>query len=201
MKKDCKYCNGGFAKPENCSVLQWENRRKFCSRDCANKAMSIFRQCIDCGTERRSRTKWTFCSRTCRASWDRMNSGRVIDCLNCKIAFTRNGVKNKYCSLKCAKLFQRGSGHWNWRGGAKVLSSRIRKSAQYSDWRMAVLKRDNFTCQDCGIRGGRLHADHIKQFALYPDLRFEITNGRTLCVPCHVKTPTYSRKVGSLVVA
>lgn len=38
-----------------------------------------------------------------------------------------------------------------------------------------------------------LHADNIKPFALYPELRFEVTNGRTLCIPCHKKTGTYGR--------
>ena len=41
------------------------------------------------------------------------------------------------------------------------------------------------------IKGTHLSQYHIKPFADYPDLRFELSNGRTLCVPCHTKTPTY----------
>jgi 5-methylcytosine-specific restriction endonuclease McrA len=36
-----------------------------------------------------------------------------------------------------------------------------------------------------------LQADHIKPFAHHPELRFDVNNGRTLCVPCHRKTDTY----------
>ena len=69
-------------------------------------------------------------------------------------------------------------------------------SSAYKAWRTLVFERDDFTCQECGIKNGLgktvyFHADHIKPFAYYPEFRFEVSNGRTLCVPCHRKTPTY----------
>lgn len=84
----------------------------------------------------------------------------------------------------------------NWKGGITSIHYRIRRSKKYAAWRSAVFKRDNFTCVLCGVRArkGRrveLHADHIKPFAFFPDLRFDIGNGRTLCKPCHLKTPTF----------
>ena len=73
----------------------------------------------------------------------------------------------------------------------------IRGSLQYKLWREAVFRRDNYTCIWCGARSGNgehveLHSDHIKPFALFPELRFAIDNGRTLCVPCHKTTPTFA---------
>jgi len=56
---------------------------------------------------------------------------------------------------------------------------------EYRLWREAVFTRDNFTCVRCGTYGGTIQADHIKTWAEYPDLRYAIDNGRTLCVPCH----------------
>lgn len=83
-----------------------------------------------------------------------------------------------------------GEKHWNWKGGITPINQKLRKSEQYDQWRDAVYKRDNYTCVECGAQGD-LQADHIKQFAFYPELRFDVSNGRTLCIPCHKKTPTY----------
>jgi 5-methylcytosine-specific restriction endonuclease McrA len=82
----------------------------------------------------------------------------------------------------------------NWQGGITPINEAIRKTTEYRMWRVSVFKRDDYTCQMCGKRGGRLHADHIKPFSLYPDLRLAIDNGRTLCVLCHSKTDTYGGK-------
>jgi hypothetical protein len=62
-----------------------------------------------------------------------------------------------------------------------------RHTKQYQDWRKAVFERDNFTCQDCGQRGGKLEAHHIKTFKKYPKLRYILENGITLCRSCHMK--------------
>ena len=78
-----------------------------------------------------------------------------------------------------------------WDGGKSTLNHLIRNSVEYKLWRTAVFQRDNHTCRFCGIRGGKLNADHIKPFALFPELRFAIDNGRTLCEMCHRSTETF----------
>lgn len=80
---------------------------------------------------------------------------------------------------------QRGKKHWNWQGGINPINDSIRKSLEYKLWRRAVFERDNYTCIWCGIRGKELNADHIQLWKDYPELRFAIDNGRTLCVECH----------------
>ena len=73
----------------------------------------------------------------------------------------------------------------------------LRQSSGMVKWRRDVFQRDNYTCRFCGKVGGKLNADHIKPFSLFPELRFDINNGRTLCVVCHRKTDTYGLKVRS----
>lgn len=80
----------------------------------------------------------------------------------------------------------------NWKGGITPINKAIRMSSQYKQWRTAVFQRDNYACIIGGrAHGSKLQADHIKSFAHYPELRFDISNGRTLCIPCHKKTDTY----------
>lgn len=92
---------------------------------------------------------------------------------------------------KRTTLFQPGEKHPRWKGGITETNHKIRTSLEYKNWRRAVFERDKFTCQFCGQVGGQLNADHIKPFSTHPKLRFVLSNGRTLCNPCHRTTDTW----------
>ena len=88
---------------------------------------------------------------------------------------------------------QRGDKASNWQGGITPLNKALRRTPEYKAWRQAVYERDDYICQFCGVRGGKLNADHILPFSKYPELRHELENGRTLCEPCHKTTDTYAK--------
>ena len=94
----------------------------------------------------------------------------------------RNGYKQK-----------KGKDAPGWKGGVSSKNQILRHSKEYNLWRIAVFTRDNRKCVWCGS-GKNIEADHIKRFADYPELRFAIDNGRTLCRKCHKTTDTYGNK-------
>jgi len=80
-----------------------------------------------------------------------------------------------------------GNRHGNWKGGITPENQKHRGSRKYIKWRLDVFKRDNYTCMICGSSGVELNAHHINKFSTHPHLRTELSNGLTLCVPCHKK--------------
>lgn len=105
--------------------------------------------------------------------------------------------KGRRCSdktkRKLSELYKGERSRW-WRGGITPEIRRIRNSLEYKLWRHSVFERDNYTCVWCFKKGGKLNADHIKSFKNYPELRFAIDNGRTLCESCHKTTDNYGHK-------
>jgi 5-methylcytosine-specific restriction endonuclease McrA len=91
----------------------------------------------------------------------------------------------------------KGENNPNWRGGTCNERHLIMSSKAYKEWRKAVYERDGYKCVKCGEPGNgkNLQADHIKAFFTHPELRLEISNGRTLCVDCHKQTDTYGWKM------
>ena len=64
------------------------------------------------------------------------------------------------------------------------------ETPQYRTWRTTVFKRDNYTCQKCGVRGGDIQAHHIHPVRdnINTLLIFDVNNGITLCEGCHRET-------------
>lgn len=87
---------------------------------------------------------------------------------------------------KVVNTLRRAEKHWNWKGGTYGTERHREMGRQeYKIWRISVFERDNWTCQACGARGVYLEAHHPKTWKEYPELRFDVDNGVTLCKPCH----------------
>lgn len=87
-----------------------------------------------------------------------------------------------------ATRFKKGVEHPLWKGGVTSEYDKMRKTKKYRKWRNAVYRRDLWMCQDCGKHCERkdIVAHHLKSFIHYPDLRFRVDNGITLCRSYHL---------------
>lgn len=127
-----------------------------------------------------------------------------------------SGALGKTWYLKKPKTKSKncGENHKWWKGGRTSLTPKIKDSAEYRFWRMAVLRRDFFTCQLCGAKNKKgekyiFHVDHIYPFskilddynittleeAIFCEALWDTENGRTLCKDCHKQTPTWGRNL------
>lgn len=224
MKKNqlsvkCEHCGGTYTVKASCI-----GSTRFCSRSCKAQSNSIafagrampasckkekpgphtrLRLAKKCGHLTRSGRD--YCP-PCRVKFYSEKTSKNCEACGTPFLVSRSQAKKyKCCSMECrnsqmAKR-QKGSNSHLWKGGICSENRLLRNSAKYDSWRSAVFARDEYTCQDCGCRGGKLTADHIKAWSLYPALRFDISNGRTLCRPCHQKTDTFGHRALAAIKA
>jgi len=66
------------------------------------------------------------------------------------------------------------------------------------EWHLMVCHRDHFICQVCGMPFGAgmyfeegknqfVCGHHLKRKGAHPELRLTVSNGKTVCLPCHNK--------------
>jgi 5-methylcytosine-specific restriction endonuclease McrA len=164
--------------PWNKGLLKLENRNcKTCNK--------IFT--VKVSPSRAGRGK--FCNTSCRSKFFKGElashwKGGLPKCLICKKQLTN--MNNKYCKSH-AHAEDRNP---NWNGGTTPERIKEWRSEKYKLWRKSIFERDNYTCVSCKDNtGGNLEADHIKPWILFLELRYELSNGQTLCEECHdIKT-------------
>ena len=115
-------------------------------------------------------------------------------CKTCNKPFRWKGKKGgSFCSKVCYTKWQKteenmGEKNPNWKDNAKhaTFLKQLSRSDEWKTWRKTVYERDNYTCELCQNRGGKLHPHHILRKVLFPEKIFDINNGITLCRKCHV---------------
>lgn len=137
-----------------------------------------------------------FCSKKCSGQDKVKKSQKVINCLVCKKDVKiRNSQKQIFCSPECywttidgKKLNSLSKGTLGWRKNIDLLTKSEKKhlDTQYRQWMFSVKNRDKWKCRIADINcDGRLEAHHILNWKEYPELRYEINNGITLCHAHH----------------
>lgn len=196
--KNRKYCSN------NCKMKSladgWRNKNKY-----LREYKKEIRKCFYCGKEKLvppSLSKRPFCDRKCMAKWmsekqkgqnsSHWQGGKIKrNCIICnkEFEFDKGDLKRRnsriFCSISCkAKYHSIGEKNPNWKGGITPENKKIRYSIEFKNWKLSVLKRDNYICQNCG-EIEELNCHHIKLFSKYIEDRFNINNGITLCRKCH----------------
>lgn len=104
----------------------------------------------------------------------------------CEVSFRKqHGSKHDFCCGRCQQQYFKGNRSASWKGGISRAYQFGYHTKAYKDWRTKVFTKDNYTCQVCNKVGGYLHAHHKRGFTHNPELRFDVSNGITLCKKCH----------------
>lgn len=150
-----------------------------------------WRNCDSCGTEYQGMGR-NFCSRKCSANLKLVE--KVDGTVSIELKQRRAGSfhpnklavnAKKISDGKRGKPNPKLSGalHHNWRGGVSFINKTERQvkmvRADYKNWRRMVFERDNFVCKICG--SSKIEAHHIYRWAEYPEKRYDIDNGITVC--------------------
>jgi 5-methylcytosine-specific restriction endonuclease McrA len=153
-----------------------------------------------------SRAKVSYCSHA-HAILQKKKLAKAPLCFPCKVCSqaicvpesTQRLRPRVTCSKACRRVHMRKKADARRTSYTKHQLDRLaRYSPEANQWRKSVFERDNYTCQVCKQRGGYLEADHIKPWAYFPQLRFDMSNGRTLCRACHDKTKMNAKKMRRL---
>lgn len=84
-----------------------------------------------------------------------------------------------------------GEKHHSWIDGRSRERDQARstemKHGRYREWRRQVFERDRYRCRVCSAKG-QMSAHHIRPYGKFENLRYDLSNGITLCQPCHKLT-------------
>lgn len=158
----------------------------YCSKECWRKfAAGVhlrtggYRKCATCGESYYLRGAYIsdpgrrFCSVLCYQEQRRIVA-KV--CAVCSKTFPPHRKTQKFCSYRCSKL---GNLNPNYTGNPK------RQRTSSREWLRNVYTRDRFTCVKCKATNCRLAAHHLDGYQWCVERRTDVTNGVTLCAPCH----------------
>lgn len=129
-----------------------------------------------------------------------------VNCAQCNESITKkrgqyNANENKrfFCSNECYDLWRhinlaKENAYCYKQPEDRITpkNKALRETFEGREWKKSCKFRDNFMCIICGSNE-ILQIHHIKSFTRFPELRFDIDNGATLCKKHHTE---FHRKYG-----
>ena len=206
FKLICKECGKKFNSKKKETM--------FCSKECLDKyKYSNDRQstkCSCCGkvlivtNYKIKNNKEIFCSRKCYGEWRKTHctgennvsfNSIIIKCDCCGKEFltcpskTKHG-KHHFCSISCKGKWQSinlvGENGCNYKPNLTDEDRQDRRLIKgYTKFINQVLKRDDYTCQLSGQKGGNLVVHHLNGYNWDKEHRTDINNGITITEEVH----------------
>lgn len=142
-----------------------------------------------------------FCSVKCQRQWQSFAKKGVkpYEMTEETRANLSKALKGRVSPNKGKSLWwMKGDKNHNWKGGV-TSDDKIQRVMFRKQMQSKIFHRDNYTCQICDAYGEPIQVDHIKSWAEYPELRYDESNCRTLCMACHYYV-TFKRKLPKGVV-
>lgn len=216
----CPNCGIDFKIPD---YRVNKSKNHYCSQKCVSQFTAVQRSkkltkreypfkcgvCLQCGKDiiaidaQFFKEDRVFCSYSCHTTYrNKTNNPMKNMATRIKVGIANTGKRHKLTSeqREVRRINNLGSKSHFWKGGLTEKNRLERNSAKTKQWIKDIFERDNWTCQTCGSRNGNgknvyLSAHHIKSWSKYPELRYEMSNGITLCKDCHRKTPNFAYKL------
>lgn len=88
-------------------------------------------------------------------------------------------------SRKNLPAVKRGDKHYNWNPNLTDEDRSDRRTVEYLSWVKSVYKRDGYKCVVCNKKVRKLEAHHLNCWSHFPEQRYNIENGTTVCRKCH----------------
>lgn len=108
-----------------------------------------------------------------------------------KMSISTSGENNPMFGKHHTKetlMKMRGENNPNWNPNLTDEEREIKRNTlEYNTWVRAVKETNNFTCVKCNTCEGELISHHLFAYWKYPEARFIIGNGVTLCKSCYNK--------------
>ena len=109
-----------------------------------------------------------------------LSMNKIAKLLNVSTSTVSRKLNSLNIKLKSPSERIKGSNNSQWK-------NKKSDANKHKNWREFVLERDEYTCQACKSNKKKLNVHHIFNKAKYPELKYNISNGITLCEECHLQ--------------